>query len=189
MVSLQVTKFSPSPIFGPILLLLLSLGTTAHDRLYYTCLEITLLVELLSTLWAQPLHAVLMIGFTTHTLRSDCLLNSLSHWAQTAAACGAHDNLYYIYLEIRLLVKFIATLSTDSCCLQGSWQVVLHIPWDKTACWTPFHTHCTATARCLQGRLYYTYPGCQVVGQVKKVGKSRNFHQKVGKSRNFSAKK
>ena len=33
------------------------------------------------------------------------------------------------------------------------------------------------------------YPGHQVVGQVKKVGKSRNFHQKVGKSRNFSAKK
>ena len=31
--------------------------------------------------------------------------------------------------------------------------------------------------------------GRQVVGQVKKVGKSRNFHQKVGKSRNFSAKK
>ena len=31
--------------------------------------------------------------------------------------------------------------------------------------------------------------GRQVVGQVKKVGKSINFHQKVGKSRNFSAKK
>ena len=31
--------------------------------------------------------------------------------------------------------------------------------------------------------------GRQVVGQVKKVGKSRNFHQKVGKSRNFFAKK
>ena len=30
-----------------------------------------------------------------------------------------------------------------------------------------------------------TIPGRQVVGQVKKVGKSRNFHQKVGKSRNF----
>ena len=29
--------------------------------------------------------------------------------------------------------------------------------------------------------------GRQVVGQVKKVGKSRNFHQKVGKSRNISA--
>ena len=36
---------------------------------------------------------------------------------------------------------------------------------------------------------YYTNAGCQVVGQVKKVGKSRNFHQKVGKSRNFFAKK
>ena len=35
----------------------------------------------------------------------------------------------------------------------------------------------------------FTGAGCQVVGQVKKVGKSRNFHQKVGKSRNFSAKK
>ena len=32
-------------------------------------------------------------------------------------------------------------------------------------------------------------PGRQVVGQVKKVGKSRNFHQKVGKSRIFFAKK
>ena len=31
--------------------------------------------------------------------------------------------------------------------------------------------------------------GRQVVGQVKKVGKSRNFYQKVGKSRNFSTKK
>ena len=31
--------------------------------------------------------------------------------------------------------------------------------------------------------------GRQVVGQVKKVGKSRNFYQKVGKSRNFFAKK
>ena len=32
-------------------------------------------------------------------------------------------------------------------------------------------------------------PGRQVVAQVKKVGKSRNFYQKVGKSRNFSTKK
>ena len=28
--------------------------------------------------------------------------------------------------------------------------------------------------------------GLKVVGEVKKVGKSRNFHPKVGKSRNFS---
>ena len=28
--------------------------------------------------------------------------------------------------------------------------------------------------------------GLKVVGEVKKVGKSRNFHAKVGKSRNFS---
>ena len=28
-------------------------------------------------------------------------------------------------------------------------------------------------------------PGLKVVGEVKKVGKSRNFHPKVGKSRNF----
>ena len=34
-----------------------------------------------------------------------------------------------------------------------------------------------------------TKAGRQVVGQVKKVGKSRNFYQKVGKSRNFSTKK
>ena len=27
--------------------------------------------------------------------------------------------------------------------------------------------------------------GWKVVGEVKKVGKSRNFHPKVGKSRNF----
>ena len=31
--------------------------------------------------------------------------------------------------------------------------------------------------------------GRQVVGQVKKVGKSRNFPLKVGKSRNISTKK
>ena len=35
----------------------------------------------------------------------------------------------------------------------------------------------------------HTSSGHQVVGQVKKVGKSRNFHQKVGKSRNISTKK
>ena len=29
-------------------------------------------------------------------------------------------------------------------------------------------------------------PGWKVVGEVKKVGKSRNFQPKVGKSRNFS---
>ena len=31
--------------------------------------------------------------------------------------------------------------------------------------------------------------GLKVVGEVKKVGKSRNFHPKVGKSRNFSVLK
>ena len=31
-----------------------------------------------------------------------------------------------------------------------------------------------------------TLPGLKVVGEVKKVGKSRNFRPKVGKSRNFS---
>ena len=31
-----------------------------------------------------------------------------------------------------------------------------------------------------------THSGLKVVGEVKKVGKSRNFHPKVGKSRNFS---
>ena len=31
-----------------------------------------------------------------------------------------------------------------------------------------------------------TLTGLKVVGEVKKVGKSRNFHPKVGKSRNFS---
>ena len=31
------------------------------------------------------------------------------------------------------------------------------------------------------------FPGWKVVGEVKKVGKSRNFCSKVGKSRNFSA--
>ena len=33
--------------------------------------------------------------------------------------------------------------------------------------------------------VFRAFTGRQVVGQVKKVGKSRNFHQKVGKSRNF----
>ena len=33
------------------------------------------------------------------------------------------------------------------------------------------------------------YAGLKVVGEVKKVGKSRNFHPKVGKSRNFSVLK
>ena len=32
----------------------------------------------------------------------------------------------------------------------------------------------------------FTSAGLKVVGEVKKVGKSRNFHPKVGKSRNFS---
>ena len=32
----------------------------------------------------------------------------------------------------------------------------------------------------------YPCTGLKVVGEVKKVGKSRNFHPKVGKSRNFS---
>ena len=31
-----------------------------------------------------------------------------------------------------------------------------------------------------------TFTGLKVVGEVKKVGKSRNFEPKVGKSRNFS---
>ena len=34
-----------------------------------------------------------------------------------------------------------------------------------------------------------TITGLKVVGEVKKVGKSKNFHPKVGKSRNFSVLK
>ena len=41
----------------------------------------------------------------------------------------------------------------------------------------------------LQPGTSFSHAGRQVVGQVKKVGKSRNFHQKVGKSRNLFAKK
>ena len=39
-----------------------------------------------------------------------------------------------------------------------------------------------------QSTLHYRFasPGWKVVGEVKKVGKSRNFQLKVGKSRNFS---
>ena len=40
---------------------------------------------------------------------------------------------------------------------------------------------------CLHRLMSFT--GRQVVGQVKKVGKTRNFHQEVGKSRNISTKK
>ena len=35
-------------------------------------------------------------------------------------------------------------------------------------------------------KLRQSSAGRQVVGEVKKVGKSRNFQPKVGKSRNFS---
>ena len=38
--------------------------------------------------------------------------------------------------------------------------------------------------RCIE--LFVLLSGLKVVGEVKKVGKSRNFHPKVGKSRNFS---
>ena len=34
---------------------------------------------------------------------------------------------------------------------------------------------------------FYNFAGLKVVGEVQKVGKSRNFQPKVGKSRNFSA--
>ena len=183
--------------------------------MYYTYLEIRLLVELLATLWAQPLHAVYMAECTTHTLRSDCLLNSLPHsehshcmlctwqnvlhipwdhtacWTlyhtlSTATACCVHGRMYYTYLEIRLLVELLATLwaqplyavyrtgctthtlwsdyllnslphSEHSHCMLCTWQNVLHIPWDQTACWTPCHTLSTTTACCVHGRMYYTY--------------------------------
>ena len=58
------------------------------------------------------------------------------------------------------------------------------LPLDIDPHYTSDGAHCGWYASC-----GIAFSGRQVVGPVKKVGKSRNFHQKVGKSRNFSAKK
>ena len=147
-----------------------------HGRMYYTYLEIRLLVELLATLWAQPLHAVYMAECTTHTLRSDCLLNSLPHSEHShcmLACCTTHtlrsdcllNSLWAQPLHAHCTTHTLRSdcllnslpHSEHSHCMLCTWQNVPHIPWDQTACWTPCHTLSTAIACCVHDRMYYTY--------------------------------
>ena len=65
--------------------------------------------------------------------------------------------------------------------LIGIWIVIFTTQMYEFTCKTTFYT--------LMARRFslISISGLKVVGEVKKVGKSRNFQPKVGKSRNFSA--
>ena len=126
---------------------------------------------------AENRAGVRIIRLSVNTYRKNIIALELSRsfcYKQSHSIMRSPNNITtnfkFYWATVAILTGTNSPLS-HKCTLQTNHSNNFHHEIQKlTLCYPHFSLH---------------NPGRQVVGQVKKVGKSRNFHQKVGKSRNF----